>query len=538
VISVDVDYSIDFNIGDEIMRTKQSILISLGIASAFLILAMGSAAAIEAPAEEWNMTFGGTDGDYVKSVQQTSDGGYILGGDIGNSVTVVDAWLIKTNEAGVEQWNKTFGGTHFEHAKSVQQTADGGFVLAGDTVSFGAGSADAWLIKTNETGVEQWNKTFGGTEGDYIVSVQQTSDGGYILAGTTDSFGAGNSDVWLIKTNETGVEQWNMTFGGTEADFGSSVQQTSDGGYILAGTTDYFGNSDAWLIKTNETGVEQWNKTFGGTDTDNRGHSVQQTSDGGFVLAGTTRSFGNSDGWLIKTNETGVEQWNMTFGGTEADYVESVQQTSDGGYILAGITFSFGAGDADGWLIKVAGTVSPTPIDEFWDAIDELWDEIDELWETLSGEEAARIAADNQLQANITAEEAARIAADNQLQANITAEEAARIAADESLKEQFPQFGEWVVSSFEPGTEYPAETDGFVVCYISSNFADSKEKESLYVEGYTNCSSSGMDLVVADCITPTKGLQYASINMPVREGDRWKVETNNLDVVIRWIPLN
>ena len=306
--------------------------------------------------EAWNKTFGGSDGDSGYSVQQTSDGGYIIAG-LTTSYGVVDffVWLIKTDSSGNASWNKTFGGEGSGGASSVQQTSDGGYIIAGSTWSYGAGSADALLIKTDSSGNLAWNKSFGGPDEDNGYSVQQTSDGGYIIAGETESYGAGYQDVWLIKTDSSGNEAWNKTFGGEGSDYGHSVQQTSDGGYIIAGETGSYEGGDVWLIKTDSSGNVAWNKTFGGSDGDS-GYSVQQTSDGGYIIAGRTSSYGDGrvDAWLIKADSSGNLAWNKTFGGSGWDYGDSVQQTSDGGYIIAGSTNSYGAGNYDVWLIKVA----------------------------------------------------------------------------------------------------------------------------------------------------------------------------------------
>jgi hypothetical protein len=265
--------------------------------------------------------------------------------------------LIKTSSNGIEEWRQFFGGSKKDMVYSVQQTSDGGYILAGYTDSFGAGSCDAWLIKIDSAGNKLWDRTLGGSREDDVKSVSQTSDGGYILAGYTASSGAGGFDAWLIKTDSHGNELWDKTYGGSEYDYGYSVQQALDGGYIVAGFTYSFneGNSDVWVIKTDSEGREKWNKTFGGSNSD-RAESVQQTSDGGYIIAGYTASFGagGSDAWLIKTDAAGNEEWNKTFGGSDANQALDVKETSDGGYILAGLTKSHDAGGTDLWLIKVA----------------------------------------------------------------------------------------------------------------------------------------------------------------------------------------
>jgi hypothetical protein len=305
----------------------------------------------------WNKTFGGASYDVGWSVQQTAGGGYIIaGGTESYGVGVEDVWLIKTDSDGNKVWDKTFGGASNDVGWSVRQTSDGGYVVAGGTESYGIGEEDVWLIKTDSDGNKVWDKTFGGTSDDAGISVQQTSDGGYIIAGFTESYGVGGGDVWLIRTDSDGNKVWDKTFGAASFDDGESVQQTSDGGYVIAGYTESYGagGEDVWLIKTDSNGDKVWDKTFGGT-SDDAGWSVQQTSDGGYVIAGSTSSYGAGgwDAWLIKTDSDGNKVWDKTFGGTSDDDGISVQQTSEGGYGVAGATFSYGAGGEDVWLIKI-----------------------------------------------------------------------------------------------------------------------------------------------------------------------------------------
>ena len=312
------------------------------------------------PAIQWQKTFGGSNSDSGYSVQQISDGGYIIAG-VTYSFGAVwsDVYLIKTDSTGNLVWQKTFGGSDFDWGYSVQQATDGGFIIAGTTCSFGDPLGDVYLIKADPNGNTLWQNTFGGSGAEYGYSVQQTSDGGYIIAGRTRFFGAGWEDVYLIKTNSAGNLLWQKTFGGSSGDVGSSVQQTSDGGFIIAGMSHPGTRSaDVYLVKTDPNGNQEWQKTFGRVYAD-EGFSVQQTIDGGFIIAGDTRSFGagNWDVYLIKTDSGGNLAWQKTVGGNSNDSGRSIQKTSDGGYIVAGSTVSFGAGKNDVYLIKLSSEV-------------------------------------------------------------------------------------------------------------------------------------------------------------------------------------
>jgi hypothetical protein len=305
---------------------------------------------------QWNKTYGGTINEWAYALVQTTDGGYALAGETRSfGASNYNYWLVKTDASGNMQWNQTYGGTSDDRANALVQTTDDGYALAGYTASFGAGLFDFWLVKTDSSGNMQWNKTYGGTNHDYALDLVQTTDDGYALAGYTYSFGAGNLDCWLVRTDANGNIQWNQTYGGTSADYANALVQTSDGGYAIAGFTASFGAGiwDYWLVKTDASGTMQWNKTYGGTNHD-YAYALVQTTDDGYALAGTTSSFGagSSDFWLVKTDASGTMQWNQMYGGTNSDYAKALVQTSDGGYAIAGGILSFGAGDYDYWLVK------------------------------------------------------------------------------------------------------------------------------------------------------------------------------------------
>ena len=311
--------------------------------------------------EQWNQTYGGNYGEVAHSVQQTSDGGYIIAGSTTSyGAGDQDFWLVKTDENGNEEWNQTYGGNDYDIAYSVQQTSDGGYIIAGSTSSYGAGYSDFWLVKTDENGIEEWNQTYGSINSEGARSVKQTSDEGFIIVGTTYCIPEGRINYWLVKTDENGNEEWNRIFGLNDWDFACSVEQTLDGGYIIAGSSRFLGTSlnDFWLVKTDENGNEEWNQIYGGIDNE-WAYSVQQTTDEGYIIAGRIYRIGpaTTDALLVKTDEDGNEEWNQTYGENYAEVACSVQQTTDGGYIFAGWTESFGTGESDFWLVRLASLV-------------------------------------------------------------------------------------------------------------------------------------------------------------------------------------
>ena len=305
----------------------------------------------------WQTTYGGNGGDHAYAIEQTSDRGYITVGSTRSfGAGGLDFWVIKLDANGGVMWQKTYGGSENDWATSIHQTEDGGYIVSGMVDSFGAGSDDAWVIKLDANGAIVWQKTYGGNNADWINAIQQTSDGGYIAAGWTASYSAGNYDVWVLRLDTNGAVVWQKTYGGRSGDFANSVQLTSDGGYIVAGYTASFGagNFDIWVLRLDSSGAAIWQKTYGGI-ADDRANSVQQTSDGGYIVAGYTSSFGagNSDVWVLKLDSNGEVEWQKTYGGSGNEYAYSIQQTSDSGYIVAGYTFSFGAGGADVWVLKL-----------------------------------------------------------------------------------------------------------------------------------------------------------------------------------------
>jgi hypothetical protein len=307
--------------------------------------------------QNWTQTYGGSGDDLAYSLVQTRDGGYALAGYTDSfGAGYYDFYLVKTNSAGTEQWSKTYGGPGDDEASSLIQTSDGGYALAGWTDSFGGGGYKFYLVKTDSSGNMLWNTTYGGAGDSQAYSVIQTSDGGYALAGFTDSSGAGGNDFYLVKTDSQGNMIWNMTYGGIGDDKAFSLIQTNDGGYALAGytTSPTAGVYNFWLVKTNSNGTETWSQTYG-SPGDSEAYSVIQTTDGGYALGGFTDTLGAGgyDVWLVKTDSTGGVQWSQTYGGSSDDFAYSLIQTSDGGYALAGSTDSSGAGGNDFYLVEV-----------------------------------------------------------------------------------------------------------------------------------------------------------------------------------------
>jgi len=347
---------------------------------------------------QWEKSLGGSADEIAYSIQQTVDSGYIVAGfsnsydgDISGNHGNTDCWVVKLSSTGALQWEKSLGGSADDFAYAVQQTIEGGYVVAGfsdsndSDVTSNHGSSDFWVVKLSDTGIIQWDKTLGGSAIDIAHSVQQTSDSGYIVAGNSYSIDGdvtgnhGSADCWVVKLNTSGTIQWQKSLGGTGDEVATDIQQSNDGGYIVAANsnsndgdvTSNHGYTDYWIIKLNSVGVIEWEKSLGGSD-DDIAHSIQETSDGGYVVAGSSYSIngdvtgnhGSWDNWVVQLNSQGNIQWQKSFGGSSEDDAYSIRQTTDGGYGIAGESISSDGditgnhGNYDCWILKLNAVTS------------------------------------------------------------------------------------------------------------------------------------------------------------------------------------
>lgn len=329
----------------------------------------------------WEQNYGGSDRDEPNSMVPTADGGYLLvgytksnDGDVGGNQGTIDFWIVKIDALGEKQWEQNFGGSDVEIAQSVQNTPDGGYLISGSSSSNDGdifirhGSVDVWVVKTDALGNKEWEKTFGGFDSDYAYSMIPTTDGHYILAGSsasdnddlTGNYGA--DDVWVMKFDLTGEIIWQKNYGGSQIDVGNSIWETADGGYIVAGSTRSsdgdvdvnLGIEDCWIIKLDGQGNLQWEKTYGGTQTD-VADKIHPTSDGGFVVLGRsysvdgdlTMNYGGVDIWIFKIDATGNLQWQQSYGSTGTDWTGSLLEDQNGNIVALGST----RGDRQGNVI-------------------------------------------------------------------------------------------------------------------------------------------------------------------------------------------
>lgn len=325
-----------------------------------------SLTSLESSSMLWSKTFGGKGSDICWSLSKTQDRGYIIIGETTSfDYKGGDAWLIKLDAEGNEEWNHTYGGSRGDYGLDGVETKDGGYVLVGGTKTYNVGDHDTWLIKTDVFGNEIWNKSYGGVNRDQGYRVIQVADGGFVICGGSGSFSEGPNDYWIIKIDAEGNEIWNITYGGLGADWGYDVIEGINNELYFTGGTDtsldHTHILDIGLVQLDKNGQIIWEKTFNKPPEKQRwdeGYSVIKTNDKGFLIAGIAHTYhwgedGQGDGWIIKTDEKGDMIWNRIFGGDLCDGLSTVKQTLDGGYVLAGWTYSYGGGDADIWLLKI-----------------------------------------------------------------------------------------------------------------------------------------------------------------------------------------
>ena len=308
------------------------------------------------PGAEWERTFGGSDRETGRWVEQTADGGYVIVGDTYSyGAGDRDVYVVKTSSTGELEWDETAGGTDMDTGTSIRRTTGGGYIIGGSTRSFGGGEQDIYIVKLNSGGGWEWDVVYGGPLSESVSCIIHTSDGGYLAAGSASTPDRGY-DICVIKITSGGSVDWYETYGGTLNEFGRAVEEVSTGGYVITGGTHSIGagGRDVYLLRVDESGDSLWDEAYGGAGED-YGLSVDETADGGSIIGGQTTSFGAGgvDGYLVKVTSGGVFEWDATCGGTEDDYGTAVRQAADGGYVLAGETYSLGFGETDAFLVKM-----------------------------------------------------------------------------------------------------------------------------------------------------------------------------------------
>ena len=307
--------------------------------------------------QKWKRDFTFSSTDRLNTVKELADGSLIMAGFTMSATDYSkDVLVIKTDAQGNVEWQRSYGDAQDETANSIDISNGGGFIITGEVINANTGFGLCHLMKIDDEGELSWSNTFGGSQNDNGFSVTSTNDGGFSITGVTRSLGDNDGDAWLIKVSDSGAIQWERTYGGEDTEFGRAIQQTVDGGYIIIGQTESFGagSSDAYLLKTDSEGNEMWSQTFGGQGTD-QGRYVVESADQGYLISGYTDSFGASGGfnfWMIKTNSLGELEWQRFFGEHGDDRGLSGIQTLDGGYAIAGYTSSVGSNSSNILFIK------------------------------------------------------------------------------------------------------------------------------------------------------------------------------------------
>lgn len=309
----------------------------------------------------WTRTYGGQNDDECTSIQQTNDNGYIIVGctESFDTNAINDIYILKLNAIGDTEWTKVLGGSNYDMACGVEQIDDNGYIVAGYTYSYGV-EGDVWLIKTNYNGDTLWSKLYGGPSFENAFKVRQTRDRGYIIAAMTNSYGAGSTDAWIIKTDSLGDTLWTVIYGGPNMDKACDVLETSDTSCMVVGWTYSYGSGydDIFILKINKDGDTLWSKIYGHQYQDGA-YSIKETTDHCFIIAGTSEPIlGNADMYFMKVSDNGDLLWATTYGGSYNDMGWACQQTMDGGYMIAGQTESFGSGLSDFYLVKTDSCIS------------------------------------------------------------------------------------------------------------------------------------------------------------------------------------
>ncbi len=295
----------------------------------------------------WTRTCGGAQNDYAYDVFPITEG-YIVCGTTESLGDGKNVYLFKVDTLSNLIWSRTFGGEDNDEGYSVQQTRDNGFIIAGWTWSYGAGNSDVYLIKTDSTGAMEWSRTYGGVDIEYGYSVKQTQDKGFIIVGLTCSYGAGGSDIYLIRTDSLGDTLWTRTYGRSFVDAGYSVAETRDNGFIISGSVTWsLLGAEMAVIKTDSRGNIQW-EYYNGSLSDDTAYAVKELSRSGYITVGNF----SYELYLIRIDDTGTGLWSKLFGGAGVDVGYNVLETPESGYIIVGATTSFGAGNFDVYVIK------------------------------------------------------------------------------------------------------------------------------------------------------------------------------------------
>jgi hypothetical protein len=305
----------------------------------------------------WSKTYGGFLDDFGHSIDKTPDGNYIIAAhSLTYSKDYTDVCLIKIDEDGNVIWGRTYGLDKSDYANRVIVTKDGGFVLLGETINFlnHEKNSDILVVRMDSEGAVLWAKVYGGNNTDYGYSIQETTDGGFIIGGETNSYGAGEWDFYCLKLKKDGVVQFSKTFGDKKADYGRYAIQTKDGGYLIGGNTYNFNtyDIDLCLVKMNGSGAVEWSKTYGGTGTDYL-LCLKNMDDNKFIASGYTNSFGLAveDAFIMIFNESGKVVSSKAFGGLTHDYGVSLLVNGTD-VILCGSTQSFGVSDDDIYVVR------------------------------------------------------------------------------------------------------------------------------------------------------------------------------------------